>query len=84
MWIGATKPTTLPRIWFLNPTTTAKEMSITVIANATLVTARRITVEERLPFESEKSRLDMNLVLDMLYKTCKDRFFCGNSNKMSH
>jgi len=41
-------------------------MSITMMAKATLVTASRITVEERFSFWSEKIRSAMNFGADIL------------------
>jgi hypothetical protein len=52
----------------LKPTTTAQAISITMMAKATLVTASRITVEERFSFESEKIRSAMNFGPDICSK----------------
>ena len=66
--MGATKPMTLSRIWFLKPTTTAQAINITMMAKATLVTASRITVEDKFSFESEKIRSAMNFGPDICSK----------------
>ena len=49
----------------MKPTTTAQAISITMMANATLVTANRITVDDKFSFESEKIRLAMNFGPDI-------------------